>query len=100
MSLYSIVRDAKDMEEDKRRKQLLFRSQHRGFNEMDQLLTAFARAKLATLTESELDDYASLLDLADWDVFGWLVGQSSPPANMAHIVGLIRAHMATKNTSS
>lgn len=81
------------MEEDKRLKRLLFQSQHRGFSEMDQLLTAFARAHLATLTPAQIDDYEVLLELPDWDVFSWLVGQAPAPGDMAAIVAFIRVHM-------
>lgn len=81
------------MEEDKRLKQLLFRSQHRGFNEMDQLLTAFAYAQLAKLSPAELDAYGQLLDLPDWDAFAWITGQQEPPANLKHIVDKIKSYI-------
>lgn len=82
------------MNDNIRLKQLLFRSQHRGFNEMDQLLGAFARTGLPLLNATQLDSYAALLDLPDWDVYAWLVGQSPPPAAMAEIVQVIQAHVA------
>lgn len=82
------------METDKRIKQLLFRSQHRGFNEMDQLLGSFAHAELAKLNPAALADYEQLLNLPDWDVYGWLVGQQQPPENFRAIVDLIRAHIS------
>jgi antitoxin CptB len=88
------------MIEHKRLKQLQFRSQHRGFNEMDQILSAFARARLTVLSPTQLDDYATLLDLPDWDVFAWLVGQSAPPDDMAAIVDVIRTFMAENGIRS
>lgn len=65
---------------EKRLKQMLFQSQHRGFAELDLLLGKFACAKLEYLSPALLDEYEALLDLQDWDVYAWLVGQAEPPA--------------------
>ncbi|MCI0467117.1 MAG: succinate dehydrogenase assembly factor 2 [Beijerinckiaceae bacterium] len=62
-----------------RQKRILFRSWHRGMREMDLLLGQFASAKLASLCESEIDDYEQLLEAQDHDLFGWLAGEAEIP---------------------
>jgi antitoxin CptB len=59
---------------DARRRRLLFRSWHRGIREMDLVLGCFADAQLATLSESELDDYERLLEIPDQQFFAWVSG--------------------------
>jgi antitoxin CptB len=65
---------------DIRRKQLRFRSWHRGTREADLLLGSFADAHLAGFDESELDSYESLLDCPDADLLDWIAGRTAPPA--------------------
>jgi antitoxin CptB len=59
---------------DARRRRLLFRSWHRGIREMDLVYGRFADAKIAGLSDAELDDYARLLELPDQQVFEWVSG--------------------------
>ena len=76
---------------EKRLKQLMFQSQHRGFAELDLLLGNFACAQLATLSPALLDEYEALLREQDWDVYAWLVGQAEPPEDAPHdIIKIIR----------
>ncbi len=80
---------------DTRRKQLYFRAQHRGFREVDMLFTAFADKYLAKLTEPQLDQFEELLGIADWEVYGWVVGQKAVPAAYDHeIFALLRDYRA------
>lgn len=66
---------------DARRRRALFRSWHRGMREMDLLMGRFADAQIAALSEAELADYESLMDVPDRDIFGWLTGEMDiPPA--------------------
>ena len=62
-----------------RRKRLLFRAQRRGFKEVDLIFGAFAAAELASLPETELDQFEALLDAPDHEVYDWLRG-AAPPA--------------------
>lgn len=79
-------------------KQLLFQSRHRGFAELDLLLGDFACAQLAQLSVAQLDEYEKLLNLQDWDVYNWLVGQAAPPADAPHaIIATIQAHMKARH---
>ena len=65
---------------DARRKRLLFRSWHRGMREMDLVLGRFADARIATLSEAELDEYERWLEFPDQQIFTWVNGsQATPP---------------------
>jgi antitoxin CptB len=59
---------------DDRRKRLLFRCWHRGTREMDLILGRFADAEIAVLTESELTDLESLIEVPDPDLYAALSG--------------------------
>lgn len=66
---------------DVRRRQILFRSWHRGMRETDLLIGRFADAEIARLNESELAAFEDLLEVSDRDIFGWLTGELQvPPA--------------------
>ena len=56
-----------------------FRSERRGFKEVDLIFGAFAAEFLANLPESELDQYEALLAAPDQDVFAWLQDQAPLP---------------------
>jgi antitoxin CptB len=64
---------------DDRRKQLSFRAWRRGFRELDLILGGFADRRLATMTETELEAFAVLLEAPDQEVYAWIVGQAPPP---------------------
>jgi antitoxin CptB len=65
---------------DVRRRRLLFRSWHRGIREMDLVLGGFADAHIAALSDAELDEYESWLDVPVQRIFAWVTGaQAIPP---------------------
>jgi len=66
-----------------RRKQLLFRCQHRGFKELDLIFGAFAAANLKALTEAELEQLDELLNAPDDDVYAWVRGHKPVPPRYA-----------------
>src|ERR1043165_6848858 len=66
-----------------RRKQLLFRCQHRGFREVDLIFGAFAAAHLSGLDANEREPLAVLLNAPDDDVYAWLRGYEPLPARYA-----------------
>ena len=68
---------------DPRRKQLLYRAQHRGFKEADLLVGGFAEAHLADMDEAALEEFEALLKLDDRDLFDWATGKRSAPANVS-----------------
>ena len=65
---------------DARRKRLLFRAQRRGFKEVDLVFGTFAAAELSGMSATELDQFESLLDAQDQEVYDWLRGHSPAPA--------------------
>ncbi len=64
---------------DDRRKRLLFRCWHRGTREMDLVLGRFADAEIANLSDEELEQFESLMDVPDPDLYAALTG-AMPPA--------------------
>jgi antitoxin CptB len=62
-------------------RRILFRSWHRGMREMDLVLGRFADAEIASLCETELDDYELLLEAQDRDVFSWLTLEAETPSS-------------------
>lgn len=57
-----------------RQRRLLFRCWHRGIREMDMVYGRFADAQIANLSDSELADLETLLELRDQQVFDWVFG--------------------------
>jgi antitoxin CptB len=72
----------KDTMTETLRRKLRFRAGHRGFREMDMFMEAFAEAHLATMSAGELQAFEAILDLPDQDVYSWITGQTSPPAEV------------------
>ena len=68
-----------DIKMDDRRKKLYYRATHRGIKEMDLILTAFSDRELAGLDEAELDQFETLLDVPDQDLYFWITGADPVP---------------------
>ena len=66
--------------EDPRRKRLRFRAWHRGTKESDLILGTFADARLAGFSDTELQDFETLLDVADPMIYDWVTGLQPVPA--------------------
>ena len=64
-----------------RLRKLTFRASRRGFLEADLILGPFARCHIAELDAETLDEFERLLDVADQDLYGWIVGLKPAPAN-------------------
>jgi antitoxin CptB len=64
---------------DERRRRTLFRSWHRGMREMDILYGKFADSEIGRLSEAELDQFETLMDLPDRDVLMFLTGEAETP---------------------
>lgn len=69
---------------DARRKKLLYQSQHCGIKENDILLGQFAQIHIETLTDNELDQFESLLNENDHDIYGWVTGQQALSPHVDH----------------
>lgn len=71
---------------ENRRKRLIFRSWHRGTREMDLIMGTFAEKHVPAMEIAELDLYEELLHTPDPDVYDWVSGQKSVPANVMNPV--------------
>jgi antitoxin CptB len=60
---------------DARRRRLLYRSWHRGTREMDLIMGRFADAMVATLSETELDEFERLSEAPEPDIYAWITGE-------------------------
>ncbi|WP_296423834.1 succinate dehydrogenase assembly factor 2 [Yoonia sp.] len=76
---------------DARVKRLHMRSMRRGIKEMDLILSAFAGAHLAQMSDAMLTLYDALLAENDHDIYGWVNGQFAVPAPYADLVAQIAA---------
>lgn len=75
-----------------KRKQLVFRSWHRGTREVDLLLGRFADAHVAGFDAEQLAQYDRFLNNSDPDIFNWVSGQEPlPPAEDSAAVRLLMA---------
>lgn len=74
--------------DDSRLKRLRMRAWRRGFREMDLILGPFADQHAQDLPEDELAAFEALLQEADQDVYGWIIGREPPPA--AHDTSLMK----------
>ena len=80
---------------------LLFRSWHRGTQESDLLLGAFAEARLTSLNEKQLLRFEALLDCSDPDLFEWILGSGVPPAEHDHdVLHQLRAYWSHRDNES
>jgi antitoxin CptB len=81
------------MNDQTRRRRLLFRSHHRGTNEMDRLMGSFADAHVPDFTTQQLDQYEAILNLNDPDVLNWVTGvEPAPSENDTEVLRLLIAH--------
>jgi antitoxin CptB len=81
--------------DETRLKRLRFRAWRRGFREADLILGPFADNRAQSLDDDQTLVFEQLLDLADHDVYGWIVNEDAPPpAFAADVIGLIRAFHA------
>ncbi|MDA9543451.1 MULTISPECIES: succinate dehydrogenase assembly factor 2 [unclassified Bradyrhizobium] len=68
---------------DERRKRLLFRCWHRGTREMDLILGRFADAEIGNLSDDELSQLETLLEVNDPDLYAAITGDKVLPADVA-----------------
>ncbi|WP_136439615.1 succinate dehydrogenase assembly factor 2 [Pacificoceanicola onchidii] len=73
-----------------RKKRLAMRSMRRGTKEMDILLIRYSNARLAGMSDPELDAYEALLSENDQDLYQWISGQVPAPEAHAPLVESIR----------
>jgi succinate dehydrogenase flavin-adding protein (antitoxin of CptAB toxin-antitoxin module) len=85
------------MGDENLRKQLLYRSMHRGCKETDILLGGFAEIYINELSKQELEEYEKLLKADDADIYNWICEKEIIPKeyNLA-ILGRIREFNKTR----
>lgn len=67
---------------ENKRKRLVFRSGHRGTQEMDLILGSFAKAYVPGFNEEELQLYDDLLQESDPDLYNWYTGKEEVPSDL------------------
>jgi len=73
-----------------KRKQLIFRSWHRGMREIDLMLGRFADAHVPQFDAGQLAAYDRLLKNSDPDIYNWITGQEPvPPAEDNDVAALL-----------
>jgi antitoxin CptB len=66
---------------DNRRRRLVFRAQHRGTYENDLLIGDFVKARIARMTDSELDEIEAVMEFPDAELADWLTGRKPIPSH-------------------
>ena len=64
---------------DARRRKILFRAWRRGLRELDLVMGQFADMNLPAMTEAEVDEFESLLDIPDPQILAWITGGEAIP---------------------
>jgi antitoxin CptB len=66
---------------DARRRRLLFRAWRRGVREMDLIMGRFADAYIEQFDEPALDDFETLIEAPNADLYAWVIGDAAAPAH-------------------
>ena len=66
---------------DTRRKKLFYRANHRGTYENDLMIGGFVKARIATMSEQELDEIEAVMEFPDAELADWLTGRKPIPAH-------------------
>ncbi len=64
------------------RRKLKFRSDRRGFRELDLYMQQFTDAHLGLFDERQLGEFEAVLDIPDQHVFDWIMGRGEPEAGL------------------
>lgn len=75
-----------DQNIENKRKQLSFRSWHRGTREMDLIMGSFADKHIDHFTKEEVKLYDEVLQMPDPDLYDWVSGRVQPPSNVMNSV--------------
>ena len=67
---------------EKKRKQLIFRSWHRGTREMDLILGSFADKHVPKMTEDDLTEFEALLEISDPELYNWYLQKEHVPKDL------------------
>ncbi len=70
------------------RKQILYRSTHRGCKETDFLIGEFAKVKLDEIADLQL--FSEFLEEDDLEIYDWILGKYEGPEKYKDLVGELR----------
>ena len=79
------------------RKRLKWRATHRGIKEMDILIGGYAEAHLPSMSESQLEEFAIILEIPDQELLAWATRQE--PIAVQHQSALLDAVLAFRPES-
>jgi antitoxin CptB len=65
---------------DERRRKLLFRAWRRGVRETDLIVGRFADAYIDKFDDAGLDDFERLIEAPNAELYAWVVGTETAPA--------------------
>ena len=86
---------------EKRRRQIVYRANHRGIKEMDILLGEFATLRLAELSNGELESFEAMLEETDRDLLSWFTGEHPVPGHLdSELIETILAFRNERNLKS
>lgn len=75
-----------------RQKQILYRAQHRGSKEADLFIGAFAKARIAQMSDDQLGRFETLLDEDDLEIMDWVLSRTpTPPKYRNDVMDLLQA---------
>lgn len=66
--------------------------QRRGMKELDVLLERYYTRHYDSASQTERRMFARLLEREDPEIWLWIVGQATPPAEFEHVIARLRSH--------
>ena len=85
------------MEDTNRRKQIIYRANHRGIKEMDIIVGRYATEKAMTMDPADLDLFETILNQPDRDLFSWHKGFSHEERQVSIGVQTIQINFTNVN---
>ena len=67
------------MSELSKRKQIIYRANHRGIKEMDIVIGGYANAFVMAMDDESLASFQTIMDESDRDLFSWFTGELELP---------------------
>ena len=64
---------------ENRKRRAVFRAEHRGMQEMDIILGRYAKKHVPFMSEADLIEFESLMEILDRDLFKWFTGEGPVP---------------------
>ena len=83
-----------------RRKQMIYRSNHRGIKEMDIILGRYADEHVMRMSPDELNAFEVIMDEMDRDLLSWFTGEVKYPDHIDKVMFDKILIFTTKNARS